>query len=803
MRRTLRIWLVLALAGGGAVSWGDQRTISPADMQMAEEFAAMGSRTLERPNPTTSNWSESEALLMAAQKLNPAESRFARQLALYATHAGDTPEIIQGDKDILALQPGHRGAQCQLIDIYLAQMETADQKINYLHSIIDKQTLGPEIRSYAAMRLAYVQLERSEAAAAKATIGQAINLNPLNLEALRAQYRIVEDNGSLLEKTIACLGLLRADPADPDMIWRLAAYLSQSGLEKEAIPWYELAAQAMPRSGQGLPEDLLVDYYSAICLSGDIKATSQAVDKALSGDPGAPRLWLLKAALDRQQNSPHLADTIAKANVAYYDIIQDMRKRTGVSDATTRPVDLGEPVTLPDMMGDSDKVIADKTGMLRHYYANNIGDWAWLEIYFAHKPDDAEPMIQLLTHLIPGDDPILHRLRGWAALDRSDFDGAQSQFAAAPNDPLSEMGMVEIERRHDVKAAQSHARKVLSEHSVGLTGAMLYCDLKGQGVDLVPSNESQAILEQLKRFPIAYMDILAHPSSYYAIHIDPEKTSYEYDEPMLVRIAIQNLTGVDLTVGDDALIRPTILLDAQQRGIGDQLYPGIAYDNLNSAMLLRGGDEISQIVRIDGGSFGKVLMDDPASELQYTLLATSNPVPVKGKIYVGLGGFRVQMPRVIERMSTDLSSESGRERVMQMLQSSDGGQKIRALVLLANYTAQYLAQPNPTPESKKAANDLMKIIDQNSHTGTTSVDAIATFAMARLQTGGSKWDALQKLASDPDWEKQLLAAYAYADAPADTQKKVYTDLSNGNHDVIVKKYAAARLAALEHPATQP
>ena len=299
------------------------------------------------------------------------------------------------------------------------------------------------------------------------------------------------------------------------------------------------------------------------------------------------------------------------------------------------------------------------------------------------------------------------------------------------------------------------------------------------------------------------MTVINSPQSFYSIHIEPIKVSFNYDEPILVRVALQNLTGIDLTVGADGLIRPLVLLDAQQRGIGDQLYAGVSFGELSSAILLTGGDEISQIVRIDQGDFGLMLLNNPESELQYTLLATTNPIPVKDQVYIGLGGYRVQMPRIIERAAASLSDQGGRDHIMQMLAGNDGGDKIRAIILLANYAAQYVSDPNAPASEKKAAADLLHIIDQNSQTGSASVDAIAAFVTARIQSAPQKWDTLQKMAADSSWEKRLLAAIALTDAPVDMQKKIDQSMASGDPVDAVKRFAAARLATLGHPTTQP
>lgn len=801
MKRLMQCWLIGGLASVALGQAAPQ--LDPADMQMGEEYGAMAMRTLMRQNAPASIWSESQALAMAAQRVNPYEPRWPKLVARFATTANDTPAIIRADNDLRKLLPNDCGSQTQLIDIYLSQMETADQKESYLKSLVDRQSLQPEIRSYVAMKLARILLERSEIKTATAMVGQALNLNPLNIDALQMQYEIVQSRGSVLEQTVALLGMLRANPAQPDVIWTLARMLSKAGLHKESVQWYDLAAASMPRAGMPMPEELLVDYVSAIYLSGDPKTAEQLTDKILQSDPNTPQLWMVKLLIDKQQQDTHLDETLAKANTACFNVIQQLRQRSGTTEATTRPIDQPEPVTFPDLSEEMAKMQADSSGKMRTAFINAVANWAWLKIYYAHQPDDAQGMMQFLTKLLPADSPGMHRLQGWSALVKGDLDGAKTQFAAAPDDPLSQMGLIVIEQKQDAQSAAQQARKLLSDNSAGILGATMYSQLKGNGVDLIPGNESQAVLEQLNRFPAQYMSILNTPQAFYAIHVEPIKTSFQYDEPMLVRVSLQNLTNLSLTIGDNALIKPTVLFNAQQRGIGDQTFAGIAFAELSGGIVLHPGEEMGQVIRVDQGAFGLMLLNNPEIALQFALVAVTNPIPAKDRLFIGLGGYPAQMPRIIERNVTSLASETGRSRVMQMLSGDDGAQKIRAIVLLGNYAAQYLADPNAPAAAKKSGADLLGAIDQAGRAPQNSVQAMAAFVTARAHPSDARWAALEKMADDSDWQKQLLGAFGLQDAPADLQKRVDQKLAGDGHDEIVRKYANARLASLNQPATQP
>src|SRR5205814_1906276 len=115
----------------------------------------------------------------------------------------------------------------------------------------------------------------------------------------------------------------------------------------------------------------------------------------------------------------------------------------------------------------------------------------------------------------------------------------------------------------------------------------------------------------LKKFPQAWMAIVDSPKIFYSLNAEPLKVSHGYSEPMLVRVILTNRSEFDITLGPDGIIRPDLWLDAQQRGIADRNFPGIAYDRMTQQMVLRPKATISQILRIDQGPLSQALTENP------------------------------------------------------------------------------------------------------------------------------------------------------------------------------------------------
>ena len=107
-----------------------------------------------------------------------------------------------------------------------------------------------------------------------------------------------------------------------------------------------------------------------------------------------------------------------------------------------------------------------------------------------------------------------------------------------------------------------------------------------RGIKPAPTEASAAVNTELAKFPPLLTRMLDYPGAFYALRVEPVKTSHQYGEPILVRVTVQNISEFDLTVGADGIIRDGLWFDAQQRGISSQPFPGIAFDRLAGPVVL-------------------------------------------------------------------------------------------------------------------------------------------------------------------------------------------------------------------------
>src|SRR5208282_1919321 len=100
----------------------------------------------------------------------------------------------------LKLNREDQSAQVQLLDLYLAQMQSADQKIAYMRAVMDKEGIPPEVRSSAAVRCAQLLAARLQNDDAIKVLDTALVLDPLNSAAMRAKFDLTSVGATRLDR---------------------------------------------------------------------------------------------------------------------------------------------------------------------------------------------------------------------------------------------------------------------------------------------------------------------------------------------------------------------------------------------------------------------------------------------------------------------------------------------------------------------------------------------------------------------------------------------------------------------------
>ncbi len=160
-------------------------------------------------------------------------------------------------------------------------------------------------------------------------------------------------------------------------------------------------------------------------------------------------------------------------------------------------------------------------------------------------------------------DVTLQRLQAWRQYVGGDAAGAEPKFRAfAKDDPLAAMGAILAGSSTPSQKDRTpvEAQKLMDEHPSGVIGAVLWAELGQFHVRIDPSATSDSIATLVSNVPDKFLQLITQPKGYYAVQVTPLKAFYNFGEPVLVRVSLQNVSDVDLAIGDDSAIHPRTLV---------------------------------------------------------------------------------------------------------------------------------------------------------------------------------------------------------------------------------------------------
>jgi hypothetical protein len=302
-------------------------------------------------------------------------------------------------------------------------------------------------------------------------------------------------------------------------------------------------------------------------------------------------------------------------------------------------------------------------------------------------------------------------------------------------------------------------------------------------------------------FPKDWMDILDQADKMYLIRGDPLKVSHNFGQPMMAKVVIQNVGKYDLSVGPDGVLKPDLWLDAQLRGIAAQNIQGAAYDRLANTMVLRKGQRIEQIVRIDQGDFARLLNTNPTLSIQAFISVTTNPESSMQGLVSGPAGQRFQMPRIVERKGTPVGQESGKAQVFATLSGGTAPEKMGAADLvgviirliqagMANQQEQGI-DAQAAAQNEASIGELIEQIRKTANDADENVNSWATFLFATLSDPQVSPQIIRAMETSPLWQKRLLVIASIGRMTPTEQKELLARLAKDDPEPIVRHLALA------------
>jgi tetratricopeptide (TPR) repeat protein len=817
----LALTVARALADDTDVPQGDP----DGSIALSEHFSSAAHQIFHEQTLPPRVFDLAANLYRAASRIEPAEPRFLRSLADVQMQMNDVPGAIQTLHDYLNLDREDaredQTAQLQYIDLYLSSdaVQSLDQRLAYLRYLLQKEGISDPVKSEIALRAGQLYQQKGLDSEAMKMLDSARVLNPMNLKALKTRYILTQTDALPVDRVQQLLGILQANPADPVVASRLAEQLAQLGLVDQALLWYAVADDLYNRTNVRADPAFVLGASSQLLLGKKADKASDLITRYNQALPQDADGWYVTLSCLKYQLAifptnttmqQQYSDAVRHASTAMYNRLQDIRKLSGDLTATTRPVDSSDDAVLPDLSDDPIRLKNPAAHDIVAPYEATLASLAWIDLYYRQDAKSAGPLLDALSRLVPEDHLTLQRLRAWQQYVSGDVPGALAKLhTIASQDPLAQLGVILIglSDPETKPVAVVHAQKLLDEHPSGVIGAVLWAEFARYGITIDPSPGSGTVATLVNSVPRAFLELVQAPKGFYAVDVSPIKPVFEYGEPVLVRISLQNVSEVDLAIGNDCAIHPTVWLDARLAGMYNQDIPGAAVAQLDKRLVLAPGEIVSTIARIDQDALHPYFLDNPNVDLMVNLAAVINPTQVKRTSQIqppsaqpGVGGYVQPASEIIAREPTPVGNPNQRQAVYYRLESEDGGEKIRALQVIAADIPFLETQKNNT-QFQAIETEFISKLHLTDPGKSTAVRAMQQYLIARVTQGKEQADAIDAMVSSEHWETRMLVLVLALDEGI---KGI--DIANrltGDKDPLVKSFAMALSQSMQIAATQP
>jgi tetratricopeptide (TPR) repeat protein len=818
---------ILVMAMGCALADDQPDANAPTDpdgsIALSEYFATFAHQILREDKLPAKALDLSAALYQAAVRLNPKEARFSRALADIYLELNDTSGAISALKTYLNLEPADQTAMVQQIDVYLRTpaMQSLVQRLHYLRSLLQIQQIPSAVRSEVALRCARFYIQRSQIALAIKMLDTARTLNPVNLDALRMRYVMTQADALPVDRVQQLLGIMQANPAEPTVASRLAEQLAQMGLVEPSITWYGFANKLYSGSSSHADPAFVLGATSELLLGNHPDEAAQLASKyieALPDDADGWFVWLsiCKFQLDLdptdQTAKAQYSSTILKATIAISNRLQKIRHTAGDTTATTRPIASPTPTQLPSLAGDSDLLKSSANVQLVDPYVESLTSLAWLDLYYAKDAAAADPLIAALANFLPPSNVKLRSLQAWRQMVGGDPAGALPKLRAiANNDPLAAMGVLIAESSDPVQKDRIsyEASKLINEHPSGIIGAVLWAEFSRFHIAIAPSPSSGAIATLVANVPTSFLELISEPKAFYQVQVNPVKAAYKYGEPILVRVSLQNISSVDLAIGDDCAVHPELWIDAHMRGTLANNIIGAAIGRLDQRLALAPNDIVSTVFRVDQDALFPYFNNNPNLDLLVNLTLVVNPTHIAQSApgqpdtaSPGTCGYSVQSTDLIAREPVPIGTDDQATQLVMSVDPAVGGDKIRLMQILYVYVARL--HDSQYPKAPELIKTFLAKLRRAQSDGNPAVLSWQKFLIATLAPGDDdRFNAINAMSKDSYWQTRLLALEGARELLGAKGLTIANQLSTDT-DPIVRSYAVALSQSLQQTAaTQP
>ncbi len=556
------------------------------------------------------------ALTQFAHKLGPdAKTDWLR--AFIAKSQGDQAGEAEALRSIVDSSPQDYANAVLWLGLVLDQASNVEEKTALLDSIIADEKLPEATRSFGLARKARLLIDQGQPGLASLAMKDALKLDPFNLEALRIRRLELDDSLSKADIAQIMVAQISGDLLSEKPAWQLAGWLSEIGLHSESLPFYKYTWKIAGRRALPADESLLltVSFLNAIIDAGDYNSALQMLSGMAQYFSINPELAFLAIEASRAVGQPKLVEKLE--------------------------IQLDEQFQALSASGEMDN---EQALLAAHYYLV--------------LKDDPASAAKIMGPDITGrgvDDLLIQRIIGAAELASEDpneaLQGRMRLGRIMDRDVYSAalVAKYEFAKGNDGAAREAIDLGLESPRS-GPAYRMLLSVARSANVQIEELPGLDKVRQELESFDKQYLVAGLSTGKFLALTIRPTSEIVSFCQPIEVEVILTNIGPLTLPIVQPSggSVQPQVVLSAVVKGRGRQEFDDLPKVTLPAPRYLEPDQRVSTKIRIDLGSLGDYLNNNPFSDLRLTISGVFAPIEIEDKIYSTMPSLSVR-PVSIDR----------------------------------------------------------------------------------------------------------------------------------------------------------
>jgi len=720
------------------------------------------------------------AFMQAAARIEPglAEAYLWQHDLLWALHRED--EATEALGRYVRLEPDDWSARVLWIAARTNGLQTLEERVRFWQEQLRDPNLPGEVASDLYRRMAEYHYNRGENETAARQIALALKAFPQNLAAQRLRLEMSADPRNPAARLELALNLVRLSPAQPLFAWDVARLLDEISLHREAQPWYQHAQLMFQLAdpGHAAPGEFLLEMAASQIDAGMLDSAEKLVKQIIQtvGDGAVPRILLGRIA--RLRNKPDEAKT------------QFAIARSAYESAWSKVKDAPDPDLAAEI--------------------------AW---YYCIDDPDIERAYPLATIAMQAASPsdLARRAFGYAAAQKGVLADAQKALAPIVDaDPWAACAMAIVkEKSGDANAAADLLTRVAERHSSGQLFREAAARLTALGKPIPPTPRYEDVRTVLAAFDDSLLLFPTAPKNFLDLTITPLRPASGALRPgdaIWCRFVLTNRSPFPVSLGDDLMVGPTLLVLARTIGDRERDYGALVRVPVNRRQILGAGQSMAVTQTLDVGPLRSTLIATPQAAQTIEITAIVNPVySGEQRAWVPRpGGFTAGPVRIeCQALPPDDPGPDGLQRTLAAARSGDVSAREQALTRMMMWLAEQehlRAGRLRYPTQAVNLDGLRSGIQERFADPAWPVRARLAEAL-RWVTLDKEWARLASgMLSDPEWLVRMLAVRLFADHQKAAFDKVAAFYAQNDPDACVRTMAAAvreRWAPQTPPASQP